>query len=80
MMEAIPEIPEDLPGDYVGLADDIAKAWESLAYSVSNPDLLFQLLEDISNNALCIAVTGVLWVVLGVKLFAHIVSSVRSRY
>ncbi len=79
MMEALPEIPEVMPDDFVDLSEDISKAWESLAHSISNPDLLFQLLEDICNNALCIAVTGALWVVLGFKVFAHIISIVRAR-
>lgn len=79
MIEGVSDIPEGLPDDIVALYAELEQAWQKLADSVSNPDMLFLLFDDIINNPLCIAVTGALWVVLGFKIFSHIVSSLCSR-
>ncbi len=78
MMFFIPGQPEEMPENAVILWKQFDEAWENLAKSVTDPDMLFELLEDIVNNPLCIAVSGALLVVLGFKVFAHIIISERG--
>lgn len=80
MIYSVPDVSEALPPNALDLWDKFNQAWESLAKSVTSGDMIFELLEDIINNPLCFAVTGALWVVLGFKLFAYIISVVRARH
>lgn len=70
---------ENLPENAIILWKKFDDAWENLAKSVSEPDMLYELLYDITENPLCAAVTGALCVVLGFKLFAYLVSIFRAR-
>ena len=62
------------------LSEEINKAWENLADSVFSPDYVIQLLSDIVQNPLCIAITAALLVVAGFKFFASICSVFNIRH
>lgn len=62
------------------LSEDLNKAWENLADSVFTPDYVIQLLSDIVQNPLCIAITTALLVVAGFKVFAQMCSVFNNRH